>query len=757
MKTWLSFLLSIALSAAALQGQIYHWTTIAGNAGWGFADGTNSDGHFSAPVGIAADQNGNLFVADYRANTIRKITPVGTNWVVSTLAGSPGVQGGADGTNDSAQFYSPVGIAVDSPGNLYVGDCYNYVVRKLTRDGTNWAVTTIAGKTRTSGNVDGTNSAARFSFVYGVAVDANGNVYVADGNNSIRKITPMGTNWVVTTIAKLGVYPDGLTIDPQGNLYETDRSHTVLKISPVGTNWVVSVLAGAAYSSGSGDGTNGNARFMYPAGLWADGQGHVLVADSNNHTLRYLTQDGTNWIVTTIGGLAGTFGDVNGTNTATRFYYPKDIAVGTDGTFYITDDLNYCIRSLRLDGTNWIVGTIAGSGGPGSADGTNNQARFNQPWAVTIGNGDLYVADKNNNVVRKLTRDGTNWVVSSIAGKAGSPGFVNGTNSIARFSSPEGIAADAGGNLYVADAVNGSIRKISPQDTNWVVSTVSSGFSNPGGVAVDSFTNIYVSDTGNHRICQLSPNGANWALTTLAGRSGYSGYLDGTNGDARFDWPRGIALDGAGNLFVGEDINKVVRKITPMGTNWVVTTIAGTYGYLGGDDGTNGDAHFDGPYGFSVNRAGAIFVTDYLNDTIRKITPVGTNWVVTTLGGKAAVIGQSDFIGTADGTNSEARFNLPTGIAVDANDHIFVTDSSNNTIREGFPFLVSFGNVSQQNGAFTMTWPAYLGQVFQLQSTTDLLGGWNNFGNPITAQDLSVTATDTVTNKQRFYRVQVIQ
>lgn len=287
-------LVSMFVAATPLRAQIYNWTTIAGNAGWGSADGTNSDGQFWAPYGIAADQGGNLYVTDYRGNTVRKITPAGTNWVVSTLAGLFGNQGSADGTNSTARFYNPVGSAVNSQGNIFVADCDNYTIRMLRPVGTNWVVATIAGKARVYGSVDGTNTSAGFGFVYGVVADNNGNVYVADGgNNSIRKLSPMGTNWVVTTIAALGADPTGLAIDPQLNLYETDRSHTIRKIAPAGTNWTVSILAGSAGNSGSADGTNGTARFFYPNGLAVDGRGNLLVADGDNHTIRYLTQQGT--------------------------------------------------------------------------------------------------------------------------------------------------------------------------------------------------------------------------------------------------------------------------------------------------------------------------------------------------------------------------------------------------------------------------------------------------------------------------------
>lgn len=219
----------LLLLATSAHSQIYNWRTIAGNAGWGSADGTNSDARFWAPVGMAADKNGNLYVTDYRNDTIRELTPVGTNWVVSTLAGLPGVPGSADGTNSTARFNSPVGITVGPQGRVFVTDCYNYTIRMLTPVGTNWVTTTIAGKAGKYGSVDGTNSSAGFGFVYGIVADSNGNVYVADGGNgSIRKLTPMGTNWVVTTIAALGASPrrpcDGLPRQPLRNRSQSHGS-----------------------------------------------------------------------------------------------------------------------------------------------------------------------------------------------------------------------------------------------------------------------------------------------------------------------------------------------------------------------------------------------------------------------------------------------------------------------------------------------------------------------------------------------------
>ena len=771
----LASLIGTLLTTVPLYSQIYGWTTIAGNAGWGSADGTNSDGSFWAPVGMASDKYGNLFVTDYRSDTIRKLTAVGTNWVVSTLAGLPGSQGSADGTNSAARFYSPVGITVDQQGRIFVADCYNYVVRMLTPAGADWAVTTIAGKARNYGSVDGTNSSAGFGFVYGIVADNNGNVYVADGgNNSIRKLTPMGTNWVVTTMAKLGAYPEGLAMDGQGNFYETDRSQTVRRIAPAGTNWVVTIMAGSAGNGGSADGTNGTARFYYPGGLTVDGQGRVLVADSNNHTIRCLTPQETNWIVTTIAGIAGQNGDVDGGGETARFYYPYYIALSTNGVFYITDDDNSSIRSLTPVGTNWVVGTIAGTGGPGNNDGTNNFARFHTPEGVALGvHGAVCVVDQKNNTVRQLAPCGTNWVTSTLAGEAGIAGSSDGTNGDALFSAPGALANDGSGNFFVTDTGNNTIRKLAPQGTNWVVSTIAGRagvqgsndgtngdalFSRPYGIGADIGGNLYVTDSGNGTLRKLSPAGTNWVVTTIVGLAGNSGYLDGTNGRVRFDDPLGIAIDSTGVIYVADYFNNCIRKAAPAGTNWVVTTIAGSNLSAGGADGTNGAARFWDPTGMAISSTGVLFIADAQNNSIRKITPRGTNWVVTTIGGMNTIIGVQPFVGNSDGTNSLARFNGPAGVAVDTTGRVFVADSSNNTVREGTPLLPTIQSVLANNGTITLTWFSAPQQKYQVQYSTNLLqANWIDLGSQVVATNVSATTFNSSSDPQRFYRVQQLQ
>jgi uncharacterized repeat protein (TIGR03803 family) len=331
----------------------------------------------------------------------------------------------------------------------------------------------------------------------------------------------------------------------------------------------------------------------------SNGSGNLYVADSGNDTIRKVTLGGA---VTTFAGLAGAAGSTDGTGSAARFNYTVGGVVDASGNFYMTDYNNDTIRKITLGG---IVTTLAGvAGNVGSNDGTGSAARFNGPYGVALdGSGNLYVSDRLNQTVRKITPGGT---VTTIAGVAGSVGSSDGTGSAARFNGPAEPAVDGNGNIYVPDQSNSTIRKITP-----------------GGV-----------------------------VTTLAGLAGSFASADGTGSAARFNNPSSIAVDGSGNLYVTDNGNQTIRKITPGGT---VTTLAGLAGNSGSSDGTGSAARFDRPHGIAVDFAGTIYETDNFNFTVRKITPGG---VVTTIAGSPLLSGSSD------GTGSVARFNAPSGVSV---------------------------------------------------------------------------------------------
>jgi sugar lactone lactonase YvrE len=302
---------------------------------------------------------------------------------------------------------------------------------------------------------------------------------------------------------------------------------------------------------------------------------------------------------------------------------------------------------------------------------------------ITVaGGGNLYVADSNNQTIRKMTPAGA---VSTFVGSVALAGSLNGSGTAARFNAPLGVAADSAKNVYVADTDNHTIRKIT---ADGVVSTFAglagtSGssdgigtiarFSRPYGVATDRAGNVYVADRGNNMIRKITSSGN---VSTLAGSTGTYGSVDGTGAAAQFDIPYSVATDSAGNVYVAERGDSIIRKITPGG---VVTTLAGFSGPGGSVDGTGTAALFSSPNGVATDSAGNVYVADTNNHIIRKITSAG---VVTTFAGLAGAMG------SANGTGTAARFNYPTGVATDSAGNVYVADKNNHTIRKITPARV---------------------------------------------------------------------
>ena len=487
------------------------------------------------------------------ASPIRNIGVACTTRFISLFAGNLGGSGSSDGVGADASFYFPEGVAADTAGNVYVADTGNNAIRKITPSG---VVTTLAGGVG-GGYADGLGRAAHFNLPIGVATDTTGHVYVADLQNcAIRKITSSG---LVSTLAGNNGY-------------------------------------------GSADGAGALAQFKNPHGVATDAAGNVLVADTENYTIRKIIPGA---FVTTLAGTPSIRGGDDGTGALATFYGPYGIAVDAASNIYVADTGNNTVRKLNLAGT---VTTLAGvARASGSADGVGTSVRFNGPSGIaTDSTGDVFVADSLNSTIRKVTPVG---VVTTLAGTAGIVGSADGVGSAAQFAYPGGIATDTAGNIYVADTLNCMIRKVTP-----------------AGV-----------------------------VTTLAGTNNgtfeYScqGHADGVGAAAQFWSPLGIATDTTGNVYVADTRNATIRKITPAG---VVTTLAGTAGVIGSADGVGSAAQFFGPGLMAIDTSGNLYVAD--NDTIRKITPDGT--VSTVIG----VAGASTF--TAGPL--PAQVDAPVGLAI---------------------------------------------------------------------------------------------
>jgi uncharacterized delta-60 repeat protein/uncharacterized repeat protein (TIGR01451 family) len=676
-------------------------TTLAGSEYQpGFVDGTGPSARFRAPYGVVTDAAGNIYISDSENETIRKIAPGGA---VVTFAGSISQTGSADARGTLARFSSPMGLAIDGAGDLYVADAGNATIRKITPDG---VVSTIAGTPLHRGSNDGVGANALFNDPVALVVDGAGNLYVADeGNDNIRKIV-LATGQVSTLAGVAGIAdhvdgsgamarfegPQGITINAAGTmLFVTDQT----TIRSVTLGGVVATIAGTPKQHGSNDGNGSVAEFGDPVGIVADAVGNLYVADDANQTIRKITSDGN---VTTIAGRAGYSESEDGTGSDARLANPEGLAIDSAGNLYTAEIETDVIAKISPDtvsaatgltgstavsvstaltgfarGTTIYEKLVASNGksvvvgqtlsfttlspaapsvstGPATITGTTAQLSATvNPNGVTSNAGFQYSTDPS------LPQTD----VTVVAGQT-TQGYSDGAGSAAVFNFPQGVAIDLSGNLFVADLDNRAIRKIAPDGTVTTLAGASAGFYDPWGIATDQQGNVYVTDEVWNDIRKITPGGT---VTTLAGDPAQliTGSANGVGPNARFNGPKALAVDASGNVYVADTENDTIRKITPDGT---VTTLAGSPGVVGSSDGVGGQATFDRPFGIAVDPSGIVYVADTENDTIRKILPDGT---VTTLAGLAGSYGSSN------GAGSAARFAEPAAIAIDANGDLYVS------------------------------------------------------------------------------------
>ena len=588
-------------------------TLVAGNLGGpGSVDGSGAAARFYEPAAVARDAAGIVYVADTRNHTIRRITPAGA---VDTLAGAAGDRGSSDGIGAAARFDNPMALAVDAAGNIVVADTGNRTIRRITPDGT---VSTVAGAAGQSGSADGAAAQARFASPVALAFDAAGRLVVADADNCTLRL--------------------------------------------VGADGAVSTLSGAAGDCGSTDGPAADARLSFPSALALASDGVLYVADRGNATLRRVAADGA---LTTLAGVAGEPGTTDGNGSAARLGDVAGLAAGAGGSLWLSEAQNGTLRRCTAAGD---VSTVVDYPALGSGDAP----RFNRPGGLAAdGSGGVLLADSGNHVLRTVTPGG---VVGTLAGAAALSGSSDGAGAAARFYAPRGLALDAAGRLLVADTQNHTVRRIAADGS---VSTVAGSAGSPGtaqlnapaAVAADAAGNIYVADVGNHVIRKISAAGA---MSVLAGKPGVSGSADGPADAARFFVPYGVAVDGAGNVYVADTGNQLVRRIAPDGT---VSTLAGSARAAGSADGAGSAARFNGPSALAFDGS-RLWVADRNGRTLRQVTLDGS---VSTLAGRAGEAGSSDGPGTL------ARFAAPEGLAFDAAGNAYVADSGNGTVRRVTP------------------------------------------------------------------------
>jgi uncharacterized protein (TIGR03437 family) len=542
----------------------------------------------------------------------------------------------------------------------------------------------------------------------GVAVDAAGNVFASDPQSRfIVKITPAG---ILTVLAFVG--GGGLVVDPAGNIYVT-QGDVVQKITPSG---VVTTAVGTGVQGGYGDGGPAtSAQLGEVIGVALDPSGNLYLADAGNQTIRKVDTSG---IINAFAGLIenGGFSGDGGPATSASLHQPTGIATDASGNVYIADTQNYRIRKVDRSG---IITTFAGNGIRGSSgDGGLATSASMIPSGITLdANGNVYIIDSAR--VRKINTSG---IITTVAGTV-TGGFSGdgGPATSAQLSSPNGIAVDASGNLYIADFGNSRLRKVS---SSGIITTfagngyylasgdggpaVSALLNAPLGVAVDPAGQIFIADSGSSRVRKVDASGT---ITTFAGNGQASPTGDGgpatsaavyapqgvaldpsgnvyittapairkvdsggiiTSLTANVSSPRGIAADASGNLYVAEPSSQVVGKISPSGS---ASTFAGT-GTPGfsGDGGLATSAALSFPNGVAWDAAGNVYIADSQNHRIRKVNPAG---MITTIAGSSP----GGFSGDG-GLAVNALLSSPSGVVVDAAGNLYIADLGNNRVRK---------------------------------------------------------------------------
>ena len=603
------------------------------------------------PDDLVEDQNGNLFITIGQSHLVHKID---TNGIITIYAGSPGYVGynGDDKLATEASLNAPYGLALDTNGNLYIADSGSNMVRKVDSNG---IISRVAGSTEGGG-------------------------YSGDGGSALE--------------AKLQE-PKGLVFDSAGNLYISER----YRIRKIDTNGIITTFAGDGSDSYKGDGGAAtSAGLDKPHHMTFDRQGNLYFADWSHNVVRKID---TNGKITLVYGVAGATGDSS--NDPKRLNKPFGVsyervkidARGEDEDhLYIADTYNHHIIQVVLRGAQAgepssgeayveaenLWGEEGESGFDGDGDSNwDETARFNILENMTTNFSSTatsvkavyHVLDYGNERVRRIIEEENltnNAETSSMTTIAGA-NIYNGTNiaiDTARFNTPRNGQFDASGNLFVADQRLHIIRKI---DTNGIVTTVAgtagdAGYSGDGGpatsakinspraVTVDSKGNLYISDTGNSWIRKVDTNGN---ISTLVAAN----------------FPYQLAVDASDNLYIAEYGNNLVKKVDVSTGN--ASTYAGTGQYAySGDGGQAVNAELSGPLGVAFDNSGNLYIAQSDNHVIRK---VDANGIISTFAGS----GEAGYL---EGERNSAKFDYPSTLAVDSKGNVYVTDTSNNRIRK---------------------------------------------------------------------------
>jgi len=636
-------------------------------------------------AGMAADSSGNFYVSDARRHVIYKF--VIATGVRTIFAGQLNTPGNSDNTGTNATFEVPGGLVLVGT-TLYVLDTGNNRVRQIN---TSTAVVShFAGsQSKVAGSGNGSGTQITFQSLNHIAADSSGNLYITQGDNPglVRKVTAAG---VASTYAQGLVYPSGIAVEQStGYVYVVQANLGSVRrytAADSGTTTTSTVLVGGGSTVADGVGTNAGFGFIWSM-VEVSGVLYTLHGDATIHKIVIATG-----VTSIVAGEAGIYGNTDGLGIRARFgLNPRELAY-RDGVLYVADCGSYgagsensAIRRIELV-EPYTVSTFAGSGTQGFLDGASNVAQFQYLAGnlVCDTSGNLYVPDRNNHRIRKITSGG---VVSTFAGN-GTATSVDGVGTNATFNGPVSLAFDPTGSvLYVCEITGQRVRRIeiATATVTLLAGSGSSGtadgtgtnatFYLPQDISTDSYGNIYMADYFSSRIRKITERGVVTTISYLG-----SGFTDGYSG--KFSNPQGITVGPSGALYVADYGNNAIRCIngvTPsIGATGTVSTIVGATGFTGvsasniyRDNTISTKAMTYTPNGIFMDKASNLYFTEKTPARIRVLKPDG---VVTTVAG--GVPGFTNGIGTV------AQFRDPYGVTTDSSGNLYVVDGSNYRIRK---------------------------------------------------------------------------
>jgi sugar lactone lactonase YvrE len=602
-------------------------------AGVYVAPRTQATGTYISPTDVAVDAHGDLFIADSMNNVVEKVTPAGR---LSVVAGN-GKQGApTPGPANRSHLNYPAGVAVDAHGDLFIADEFNHVVEEVTPAG---RLSVVAGNGKQGAPTPGPANSSRFGRPNGVAVDAHGNLFIADeSNHVVEEVTPAGRLSVVagdgiagsptpgpaTSSALNG--PVGVAVDAHGDLFIADAgNHVVEEVTPAGR---LSVVAGDGIAGSPTPGPATSSALNGPVGVAVDAHGDLFIADAGNNVVEEVTPAGRLSVVAG-NGKQGT--PISGPATSSALNGPVGVAVDAHGDLFIAD-YYYNITGYYYDNVveevtpagrlSVVAGAVPDPGSP--KPGPATRSHLNGPSGVAVdAHGDLFIADELKHVAEEVTPAGRLSVVAG-NGKQGPP--TPGPANSSALGLPSGVAVDAHGDLFIADAGNNVVEKVTPAGRLSVVAgdvaklgpptpgpANSSALDGPLGIAVDAHGDLFIADAGNNVVEKVTPARR---LSVVAGNGKQGAPTPGPATRSPLYQPHGVAVDAHGDLFIADAGNNLVEEVTPAGR---LSVVAGD-GIAGlPTPGPAARSHLGGPSGVAVDAHGDLFIADYFSSLVEEV------------------------------------------------------------------------------------------------------------------------------------------